>query len=158
HIVVRVLTLDPKERIDGGFFRRRLEDALGLRRSFLDLRDTDSFRLVHGEADGLPGVVVDLFAGFAVLKLYSAGLTSFRPLIVDALSATVPDLRGIVGRDEVNGEEADAASVPAGKLWGDLPPERLLIRERAVVFWVDLYRGQKTGFFLDQRENRALIR
>ncbi len=158
HICARILTLDPKERIDGAFFRRRLGDALALRRSFLDLRDTDSFRLVHGEADGLPGVVIDLFAGFAVLKLYSAGLTSFRPLILEALSATVADLRGIVGRDDIDGEQADAESAPAGKLWGEAPPERLLIRERGVVFWVDVYRGQKTGFFLDQRDNRALIR
>jgi 23S rRNA (cytosine1962-C5)-methyltransferase len=158
HISARVLTLDPKERIDGAFFRRRLGDALALRRSFLDLRDTDSFRLVHGEADGLPGVVVDLYADFAVLKLYSAGLTAFRPLIVEALSATVGHLRGIVGRDEMNGEQANAQSAPAGKLWGEVPPERLLIRERGVVFWVDVCRGQKTGFFLDQRDNRALIR
>ena len=157
HILVRILTLDPKERIDGAFFRRRLGDALALRQSFLELRDTDSFRLVHGEADGLPGVVVDLFAGFAVLKLYSAGLTAFRPLIVEALSAIVPHLRGILGRDEMNAEQKGAESA-AGRLWGQAPPERLLIRERGVVFWVDVYRGQKTGFFLDQRDNRALIR
>lgn len=158
HISARILTLDPKERIDGAFFRRRVGDALALRQSFLDLRDSDSFRLVHGEADGLPGVVVDLFAGFGVLKLYSAGLTSFRPLIVDALSSTVVHLRGIIGRDEVNGEEAEAQTTPAAKLWGELPPEPLSIRENGVVFRVDVHRGQKTGFFLDQRDNRALVR
>lgn len=158
HIVARVLTLDPRERIDLAFFRRRVSEALALRQSVLDLRETDSFRLVHGEADGLPGVVVDLFAGFAVLKLYSAGLTAFRPLIVEALSAAVPGLRGIVGRDETEPEEGDAPSAPARALWGATAPALLSIRERGVSFWVDVHRGQKTGFFLDQRENRTLIR
>ena len=157
HIAARVLTLNQKERIDGAFFRTRIDDALSLRHAVLDLRDTDSFRLVHGEGDGLPGVIVDLFAGFAVLKLYSAGLTAFRPLIVEALRVVVPGLRGIIGRDQMEEEETNS-STAARTLWGQSAPARLAILERGVSFWVDVHHGQKTGFFLDQRENRALIR
>ncbi len=158
HIAVRVLTLDRTESIDASFFRGRIQRALALRESVLDLRDTDSFRLAHGEGDGLPGVVVDLYAGFAVLKLYSAGLTPFRSFIVEAIGSTVPHLRGIVGRDQIGGEEEGESGAQGRSLWGESAPERLLIRERGVSFWVDVYRGQKTGFFLDQRENRELIR
>ena len=157
HIAVRILTLDPRETIDVAFFRNRFREALDLRQSVLDLHDTDSFRLVHGEGDGLPGIVVDLYAGFAVVKLYSAGLTPFRPLIVEALSSTIPNLRGVIGRDVVAEEEQEEASAGGQTLWGE-GPERVLIRERGASFWVDVRRGQKTGFFLDQRENRALIR
>jgi 23S rRNA (cytosine1962-C5)-methyltransferase len=158
HIAVRVLTLDFKESIDVAFFRRRIKSALALRESMLDLRETDSFRLVHGEGDGLPGVVVDLYAGFAVVKLYSAGLTPLRQLLVEALGSTIPNLQGVIGRDEIGGEEQEGASSGSRTLWGQAAPERILIRERGVAFWVDAHRGQKTGFFLDQRENRALIR
>jgi 23S rRNA (cytosine1962-C5)-methyltransferase len=108
----------------------------------------------------LPGVVVDLYAGYAVLKLYSAGLKAFRPLIVEALKAGVPQLKGIIGRDEIGRDDVeDADGTGSGQLlWGRPAPERIAILERGVAFWVDVYRGQKTGFFLDQRENRRLIR
>jgi 23S rRNA (cytosine1962-C5)-methyltransferase len=158
HIAVRVLTLDPNESIDIAFFRGRVTQALEVRRSTIDLQDTDSFRLIHGEGDGLPGVVVDLYSRFAVLKLYSAGLTALRPLIVEALARAVPELRGVIGRDEIADEGESESSGSARTLWGEAAPERILIRERGVAFWVDVQRGQKTGFFLDQRENRALIR
>lgn len=159
-IAVRVLTRDPREAIDLSFFRDRIQRALQLRRKLADLADTDSFRLVHGEGDGLPGVVVDLYAGFAVLKLYSAGLTPSRALIIEALKASLPELKGIVGRDEIGRDDLEGDSgTGAGKpLWGERAPERILIREHGACFWIDPYRGQKTGFFLDQRENRSLIR
>src|ERR687890_378824 len=81
-------------------FRKGLEKPPRLPAgSVVDLTETDSFRLLHGEGDGVPGVVVDLYAGFAVLKLYSAGLTPYRPLIVEALRAAVPELRTVLGRD-----------------------------------------------------------
>lgn len=159
-IAVRVLTRDPRQTIDAAFFARRVKQALAERRALIDLKDTDSFRLIHGEGDGLPGVVVDLYGRYAVLKLYSAGLTPYRGLIVEALKAAVPELVGILGRDEVgrdDGEEDEGRGT--GKmLWGEKAPELLTIRERGATFLVDAWRGQKTGFFLDQRENRFLIR
>lgn len=159
-IAVRVLTRDPAETIDETFFARVVQRAWNARHLLLDLRGTDSFRLLHGEGDGVPGVVVDWYAGYAVLKLYSAGLTPYRPLIVEALKQAAPGLKGIIGRDEIGRDdstEEDAAS--SGKmLFGTPAPEQIRIQERDVAFLVDAYRGQKTGFFLDQRENRFLIR
>jgi 23S rRNA (cytosine1962-C5)-methyltransferase len=157
---VRVLTRDPRENIDAGFISGRVKQALAERKSLIDLTDTDSFRLLHGEGDGLPGVVADLYAGYVVLKLYSAGLTPYRHLIVEALKQSVPDLKGILGRDEVARDDVeDDEGRGSGKmLHGPPAPELIPIRERGATFLVDAWRGQKTGFFLDQRENRYLIR
>jgi len=159
-IAVRVLTRDPRENIDADFVSRRVKQALAERRSLIDLTDTDSFRLLHGEGDGLPGVVADLYAGYAVLKLYSAGLTPYRHLIVEALKAALPELKGIIGRDEVARDdvEEDDGRGSGRMLYGPPAPDLIPIRERGATFLVDAWRGQKTGFFLDQRENRFLIR
>jgi 23S rRNA (cytosine1962-C5)-methyltransferase len=157
-IAVRVLTRDPRETIDGAFYRRRVAAAWELRANLLDRTDTDAFRLVHGEADGLPGVVADLYAGTVVLKLYSAGLTPVRGLLVDALSEVVPGVQGVLGRDELGGEEGEEGGRGGKVLFGKAPADPVVIREHGVRFGVDVRRGQKTGFFLDQRENRALVR
>src|SRR5262249_43829990 len=112
---------------------------------------------VHGEGDGLPGVVIDLYAGTAVLKLYSAGLTPYRPLLLEALK---PFARSVIGRDEVGRDdgEGDEAAGQGRLLLGPQPPQRVTITQRHAKFLVDVWRGQKTGFFLDQRENRSLVR
>ncbi|MCI0574273.1 MAG: class I SAM-dependent rRNA methyltransferase [Myxococcaceae bacterium] len=159
-IAVRVLTRNPREQVDASFFARRIAHCVDMRRRLLDLSGTDSYRLVHGEGDGLPGIVVDLYAGWAVVKLYSAGLTPYRPLIVEALRAAVPELKGVLGRDELGRDDAEERdSTGVGRmLWGEQAPPIVPIREHDAVFAVDPWRGQKTGFFLDQRENRFLIR
>ncbi|RKG96204.1 class I SAM-dependent rRNA methyltransferase [Corallococcus sp. CA053C] len=159
-IAVRVLTRDSRETVDSRFITQRVQRSLAARTALIDLKDTDSYRLIHGEGDGLPGVVVDLYAGWAVMKLYSAGLTPYRPLIVEALKAGVPGLKGILGRDEVGRDdvEEDDGRGTGRMLWGEEAPELIPIRERGAIFLVDAWRGQKTGFFLDQRENRHLIR
>src|SRR5919106_858897 len=139
-IAVRVLTREEGQRIDAAFFRGRMGEAWRIRQELIDLSDTDSFRLVHGEGDGLPGVVVDLYAGFAVLKLYSAGLTPYRPLVVDALKATVPGLRGVLGRDELGRDDAEGDDDQRGSarvLAGGEPPPLIPIQERGARFLVD---------------------
>jgi 23S rRNA (cytosine1962-C5)-methyltransferase len=159
-IAVRVLTVDSSERIDQSFFERRIREAWSVRQHLVDWSGTNAMRLIHGEGDCLPGVVVDLYADFAVLKLYSAGLNSFRALIVEALRHTVPGLKGVIGRDEIGRDDADVdAEKGNGRvLWGLEAPRPLEILERGARFVVDVYAGQKTGFFVDQRENRFLLR
>ena len=164
---VRVLTRDPSEAIGPIFWRRRIARAVALRRAYAPFADgeTDCVRLVHGENDGLPGVVIDLYGKFAVLKLYSAGLTSHRGHILDALRGEVA-LDGIYGRDEdVAGaddeEEMEERDGPPSKgqlLWGREPPDPIVVREHGMQIAVDVRAGQKTGYFLDQRENRLALR
>jgi len=156
-ISVRVLTREAGEAIDAAFWRRRVGRAIQLRRELV--RDTTGYRLVHGESDGLPGVVADRYDQTAVLKLYSAGLTPWRGQIVEALRAEAEGLSGVFGRDEIPRDDDDEGGAPAGRvLWGAEPPERIVIFEHGMKILVDVRRGQKTGFFLDQRENRRLVR
>jgi 23S rRNA (cytosine1962-C5)-methyltransferase len=156
-ITVRVLTRDEGEAVDEGFWRRRVARALALRRELVG--GTTAYRLLHGESDGLPGVVADRYDRFAVLKLYSAGLTPWRGAIVEALRAEAGDLAGVYGRDEIPRDDDDEGGAPAGRvLWGAEPPELLAIDEHGTRILVDVRRGQKTGLFLDQRENRRLVR
>jgi 23S rRNA (cytosine1962-C5)-methyltransferase len=159
-IAVRVLTRDVRDTIDQAFLEGRIARALRLRRGLLDLSSTNAFRWVHGEGDGLPGVVVDLYGTLAVVKLYSAGLTPYRGMLVAALRKVNSDLSGVLGRDqvaEVETLEEDAGRGGGHLLWGEAP-EQVTIVEKGVRFRVDPWRGQKTGFFLDQRENRAVVR
>jgi len=174
-IAVRILTRDPADAIGAIFWRRRIAKAIALRRAYAPFGDpaiTDCVRLVHGENDGLPGVVVDLYGKYAVLKLYSAGLTPHRTQILDALRGELP-LEGIYGRDEEGRaqrqgqdkaqaddepEEDDEKSAKGQVLWGKEPPDPIIVRENGVSIAVDVREGQKTGFFLDQRENRLALR
>ena len=156
-ITVRILTREPAEAIDAEFWRRRIARALALRRELV--HGTTGYRLVHGESDGLPGVVADRYDAFAVLKLYSAGLTRHRAAIVEALRAEAEGLEGVYGRDEIPRDDDDEGGAPAGRvLWGAEPPELLRIDEHGMTLLVDVRRGQKTGHFLDQRENRRMVR
>ncbi len=180
-ISVRVLTREPAEEIDAAFWRRRVQRAMSLRRALVS--GTTGFRMVHGESDGLPGVVADRYGEWAVLKLYSAGLTPHRAHIVEALRAAAGEgegapgpeplrpgapgpeplrpgpLAGVYGRGEVPRDEEDDGAAPQGRvLWGAEPPERIRIDEHGMRLLVDVRRGQKTGTFLDQRENRRMVR
>ncbi|HEX9291341.1 MAG TPA: class I SAM-dependent rRNA methyltransferase [Anaeromyxobacteraceae bacterium] len=156
-ISVRILTREPAEAIDAAFWSRRVQRALALRRELV--RGTNAFRMVHGESDGLPGVVADRYDRFAVVKLYSAGLGPHRAHIVEALRDAAGELAGVYGRDEVPHDEEDEDAAPQGRvLWGAEPPERIAVDEHGMRLLVDVRRGQKTGTFLDQRENRRLVR
>ncbi len=158
-ISIRILTREAAEPIDEAFWRRRVARALALRRDLV--RGTTGLRLVHGESDGLPGVVADRYDRFVVLKLYSAGLTPHRAEIVEALRAEAEGLLGVWGRDEIPRDDADGdeGGPPAGRvLWGLEPPERIGIDEHGMALLVDVRRGQKTGHFIDQRENRRMVR
>ncbi|HEX9306450.1 MAG TPA: class I SAM-dependent rRNA methyltransferase [Anaeromyxobacter sp.] len=157
-ITVRILTREPAEAVDEAFWRRRVARAVALRRELV--HGTTGFRLVHGEGDGLPGVIADRYGAFAVVKLYSAGLGPHRAAIVDALRAEAPGLEGIYGRDEIpRDDDEEEGGAPAGRvLWGAEPPERIEIDEHGMKVLVDVRKGQKTGHFLDQRENRRMVR
>jgi len=157
-ITVRILTREPAEAIDADFWRRRVARALALRRELV--HGTTGFRMVHGESDGLPGVVADRYGAFAVVKLYSAGLTPHRAAIVEALRAEAEGLAGVYGRDEIpRDDDEEEGGAPAGRvLWGAEPPGVIEIDEHGMKVLVDVRRGQKTGHFLDQRENRRMVR
>ena len=157
-IAVRVLTRDRDCAIDRGFLARAIRRSVLVRRGNPELAAaTDAVRLVHGENDGLPGLVVDDYAGYLVVQFHTLGMELLRSEILDALEE-VAEPRGIHERSDVGTRRADGLKDRrSGHLRGEQPPRLIEIREGAVHLCVDVRRGQKTGFFLDQRDNRLLL-
>jgi 23S rRNA (cytosine1962-C5)-methyltransferase len=151
-IAVRMLTRGAED-VDAGLVHRRLASALALRAL---VRGTDAMRLVNGEGDRLPGVVVDRYGDFLVCQLLTAGAETLKPWIVEALGALVP-ARGLFERSEGNVRTAEGLARATGVLAGEAPPPTLTITESGRRYLVDIRGGQKTGFFLDQRANRDLV-
>jgi 23S rRNA (cytosine1962-C5)-methyltransferase len=153
-IRVRVLTWE-EEDIDAGFFSRRLSQAAALRERLVS-PFTDSYRLVNGEGDLLPGLIVDRYGDFLVCQFFTAGIDGLKSTIVDALSSVFQP-KGIYERSEGGVRDEEELPPSVGVLAGEEPPELVRIEENGIKFLVDVRKGQKTGFFLDQRDNRALL-
>ncbi|GIW45308.1 MAG: ribosomal RNA large subunit methyltransferase I [Candidatus Binatia bacterium] len=155
-IAVRIFTRD-REPLDTEFFARRLHDALALREPILRSGQTNAYRLVHGEGDRLPGFVVDVYGDTAVLQCLTAGAERLKHVMVETLHTLLP-LRCIYERSTGAVRREEGLEDSHGPLWGVLPEMPLIIRENGLSFFVDVVTGQKTGFFLDQRDNRAIAR
>lgn len=140
------------EPIDGAFIRGRVHRALDYRRRFADL---NSCRLIFAESDGLPAVIADKFGDVIVVQILCLGMERFKADIVDALAQELSP-RGVYERNDVPVRELEGLSQQTGLLWGEVP-SRVEMQENGVRFLVDVKEGQKTGFFLDQKENRAAI-
>ena len=153
-IRVRVLTWQ-KEEIDGDFFSRRISRALSIRESVLS-GVTNAYRIVNGEGDFLPGLIVDRYNEFLVCQFFTAGMDCFKPLIVDALSNLIA-AKGIFEKSEGRVRDEEGIEPSVGVLTGEPPPELIAIEENGFKFVCDVRRGQKTGFFLDQRDSRAIL-
>jgi 23S rRNA (cytosine1962-C5)-methyltransferase len=136
---------------DADWVKERLRSALELRRLLQD-DHTSGYRLAYGEGDGLPGLTVDVYGAFAVIVTYADSLEAIVPWVVRAL-AELLKLHGIVRRARVRDGEPPRLEV----LHGRLPPRDLIISEHGLRMHVDLFLGQKTGLFLDHRENRRYI-
>jgi 23S rRNA (cytosine1962-C5)-methyltransferase len=155
-IRVRVWSWDPQEVIGPDFFRRRLSDALAVRRTFFDLDQTSALRLVHGESDGLPGLIVDRYEDTLVVQCLSSGIELWRETLADLLLELTGAER-VYERSDVEVRKLEGLPERTGVLRGGPPPEYILIHEKDLQFEVDVYHGHKTGFYLDQRQNRAAV-
>lgn len=154
-IAVRVLTTSEGEAIDVEFFKKRLLRALALRGGLVDLGSTNVYRLVHGEGDFLPGLVVDVYGDYAVLQISTAGIESLKSLLIEALQSVI-SFKGIVVRNDIGIRAKEGLPVGEFEVIGDVP-ELVEVRENGIKFAIDLRKGQKTGFFIDQREKRVFI-
>jgi len=155
-IRARVWTWDVDQKIDEGFFRYRLQRAIDLRRQLIPGDVTDAMRLVHGESDGLPGIVVDQYGDVLVLQLLSAGADRWREVIVQSL-VELTGMDAVYERSDVEVRKLEGLDERVGLLHGKAVPDRIVIRESGFNFWVDVKNGQKTGFYLDQRQNRIRL-
>jgi 23S rRNA (cytosine1962-C5)-methyltransferase len=180
-IAARVWSFDPEEAIDGAFFRRRLQRALATRQRDPAWNDGNAGRLVNAESDGLPGVIVDRYADWLVCQFASAGAEHWRDTLVAELAALLP-CRGIFERSDLEVRAKEGLEERSGLLHGEEPPELVEIHQHDGRihdgrihdgrihdgrihdgrihdgrFLVDLRHGHKTGFYLDQRDNRRLL-
>jgi len=156
-IRARVWSFDASVRIDEAFLRARIERAVALRSALPAARHTNALRLVHGESDGLPGLVVDRYADVLVAQFLSAGAGRWREPILDALAEST-GCEAIYERSDAEVRTMEGLAPRSGFARGNRDAQRCPIIEYGLNFRVDVEAGQKTGFFLDQRENRQRVR
>jgi 23S rRNA (cytosine1962-C5)-methyltransferase len=154
-IVARVWSWREDTRIDGGFFRETLTASIKLREAVLP--GARCVRLVHGESDGLPGVIVDRYADTIVVQLSSAGAQYWRDTIADLL-VEVTGVPNVFERSDADVLELEGVPTRVGVLRGSPPSDPFIIEERELKLALSIAHGHKTGFYLDQRDNRALLR
>jgi 23S rRNA (cytosine1962-C5)-methyltransferase len=151
----RMWSFDPDDRIDAGFFAHAIR-AAAARRDHLASR-TNAVRLVFGESDGLPGVIADRYGDVVVVQLSSAGADRWRDELTAAFAA-LDGVRTVYERSDLDVRDKEGLVPRTGLLWGDEPAEHVDVTEDGASYTVDVRGGHKTGFYLDQRDNRALVR
>jgi 23S rRNA (cytosine1962-C5)-methyltransferase len=155
-IAVRIWSFAQDEEIAIDFFRNRISRSILTRTLPGTRQNFSACRLIHAESEGLPGITVDKYGDYLVCQFLSAGAERWKTDIVRTLEALIP-CKGIYERSDVAVREKEGLLPCTGVLSGDCPPERIQIQEGYLLYGVDVLKGHKTGFYLDQRENRALI-
>lgn len=155
-IRARVWTIDVKEVIDHDFLTSRIKTSVERRKNYQQIEHTSALRLIYGEADGLPGLVVDQYNNTLVVQILSAGPEYFKDEIVEILDDLLhPDC--IFERSDVDVRSLEGLPERQGTIKGKTSPEGLIITENDIHYRVDVSEGQKTGFYIDQRRNRQKV-
>jgi 23S rRNA (cytosine1962-C5)-methyltransferase len=160
-IAVRLLSWNAGEEVDQGFWRRRLERAIAGRAGLAGEGQTTAYRLVNAEADGLPGLVVDRYGDWLVVQCLTLGMACRRDEMVDLLAEVLSvsgqgahPSKGLYARDDAEVRRKEGLDLERGPLRGQEPPDLVEVVEHGRRFLVDVKQGHKTGFYLDQRDNR----
>jgi 23S rRNA (cytosine1962-C5)-methyltransferase len=155
-IRARILTWDADEALGPDFWRSRIRRAIAGRQALALEPATTAYRLINAEADGLPGLIVDKYGDYLVLQCLTLGIDRRKTRLADLLAEELRPV-GIIERSDASVRAKEGLEPVNGLLQGSAPPSPLFIRENGLEFGVDLMRGHKTGFYLDQRTNRAAI-
>lgn len=156
-IRVRMWTFDPGELVDPAFFRNRLERAIEARTRLGIHRETNAWRVVNAESDGLPGLIIDRYGDFVVCQFLTLGSDLWKRDIMAQVKALLTPA-GIYERSDAPVRQKEGLPALCETMDGAAPPDRVEIRENGMRFLVDIRQGHKTGFYIDQRENRAIVR
>ena len=152
-ICIRIWTFDEDEVIDAQFFHRRIDRAAANRRELVERQHLTGYRLVNAESDGLPGVIIDRYGDYLVCQFLTLGAEIWKDTIVQQLQALMP-VAGIYERSDSPVRDKEGLPRQTSVLAGKEPPATIEFREGPHRFWVDVRNGHKTGFYLDQRDNR----
>lgn len=155
-MIARLWTWDQDEALDSNLIQRRIERAIAGRAALIADPQTSAYRVVFSESDGLPGVIVDRYGDWLAVQLLTQGAVAHTGTIITALAANL-DVRGIYERSDVEIRAREGLPPAEGLLWGEPLPAELIIRENGYEFALDLAGGQKTGWYVDQRPNRARL-
>lgn len=152
----RILSWDADEPMNADFWRKRMELAINGRSPLHLLPHTTAYRLIFAESDRLPGLIVDKYGDYLVMQCLTMGIerrkTMLADLLVDLCRPT-----GVLERSDTDVRKKEGLQPTTGLLWGDAPPAELIIQENNIQFTVNLTTGHKTGFYLDQRDNRTVV-
>jgi 23S rRNA (cytosine1962-C5)-methyltransferase len=157
-IRVKLLHAGSPTAIDGAWWRERLSTCLERRRALIDDPDTTGYRCVHGENDGLPGLVVDRYSDTLVIKLYTPAWFPHLSVVIDTLRGLLAPERIVLRLSRAVASGETFGLDDGDTVVGDPPNQPVFFRERGLTLEADVVRGQKTGHFLDQRDNRSLVR
>lgn len=156
-IAARIWSWNEDEPIEADFFRSRLQASLALRKSLIPAGETNAIRLVHGESDGLPGLVVDQYADLLVVQILSPGAERWRSTLMNLL-VELSGIPNIYERSDVDARGIEGLPAREGPVCGEQAAGTRIIHENGLEYLVDAVRGQKTGFYIDQRRNRLRLR
>ncbi|RJQ55028.1 MAG: class I SAM-dependent rRNA methyltransferase [Nitrospiraceae bacterium] len=154
-IAVRVWGYDEHEEVDRDFFVRRVMRAYEIRKRYVESPETDSYRLINGESDFLPGFIADKYGSHLVIQCHTRGIEFWRDAVVNALIEVMKPA-GIYEKSETPSRKIEGMEYRSGLLYGTVP-DLVTIRENGFNFLVDIKQGQKTGFYLDQRDKRHAL-
>lgn len=155
-IRVRVWSFNTEEEINSDFFKRRILAATELRKKLIDNSQTNAFRIINSESDGLPGLIVDQYADFLVYQFLSSGAEFNKRIIIEILNDVLKPV-GIYERSDLEVRTKEGLQPTQGLLKGNAPDDLIEVRENGFKFLVDIKNGHKTGFYLDQKDNRKLV-
>jgi len=155
-IQVRILDWRENATVNDSWWYDKVARAIIGRRKLADDKETDSYRLIFSESDSLPGLIVDKYTDFLVVQSSTAGIDRAKDIIVKALTDQMKPA-GIYERSDVESRKIEGLKPRVGLLCGDPPPSQLQIMENSLKFEIDIISGQKTGFYLDQRDNRLVV-
>ncbi len=154
-IAVRIWSYDEHEEIDNDFFIKRIRRADEIRKKYIENNGTDSYRLINGENDFLPGLIVDKYGKYLVIQCHTRGIEFWKDSIVKALVETIKPA-GIYERSDMTSRRVEGLVNQSGLLYGSIP-DLITIKENGFKFLADVKQGQKTGFYLDQRDKRQAL-
>lgn len=155
-ITLRLLSWDEGETIDAPWWARKISESFARRRTFLASPETDACRVIYSEADSLPGLIVDRYAGYLVCQFLTAGIERVRTEIVGQLEEQIKPT-GILDLSDNGIRDVEGLPPSTGLIRGTAPSSPVIVHENGFRFAVDLGSGQKTGFYLDQRDNRLAV-
>lgn len=156
-IRVRIWTFDKNEQINEKFFEKKILEAFESRQSLIKEKELTAYRLIAAESDGLPGTIIDVYNDYVVCELLSAGIEYHRETLFKVLEKIFPNY-GIYERSDVSVRKKEGLTERKGLIKGNEPPKQIEILENnGVKIYVDIIEGHKTGYYLDQRDNRKSL-